>query len=262
MPSPFPGMDPYIEASGYFSEFHTSLVVAIRDELNLRLPEGYAATLEVYVWVREPEAPVFRRREPDVYIQEEAAHTSRRRAATAVADPLTITLAQIERKKRKYIKIEDLHLNRVVTAIELLSPSNKAPGDDREVYLAKRREYLASQVNFVEIDLLRGGKRMPLSKRPPPIDDYCVMVCRSWQFPRAGIWTFTIRDPLPDLPIPVTQEFGHVELPLAACMDRVYDGARFAAKNNYDAPLTPALRKSDVAWVRSILAARSSEKPA
>jgi hypothetical protein len=254
-------MDPYIEPSGYFGEFHGSMVVAIRDELNQRLAEGFVASMDLYGWLHEAEAGERQQpREPDVYVAEETGREPHPAASLAVADPETLTLPLVVPRKRKYVKIEDLAGQRVVTVIELLSPSNKAFGDDRELYLAKRNDYLARKVNVVEIDLLRGGQRLPLSEPPPDVGDYYVMVSRAWQYPQVGFYRFTLRDPLPEVPVPLTRDVPDVFLPLRACMDRVYDGARFSVKLRYDEPLAPRPRKHDAAWVRQILASRPKKK--
>jgi hypothetical protein len=253
-------MDPYIESSGRWGDFHDSTIAAIRGQLNARLPKGYAATTEAYVLFQEPETRKRRYAVPDIYVAEEGPSRKVRTGSLAVAAPETIVLATIERKRRKYIEIIDLEANRVVTAIELLSPSNKTAGEDREAYLAKRSEFLDSKVNLVEIDLLRGGRRMPLSDPPPEIADYYIMVSRAWEYPRAAFWSFTIRSPLPEIPIPLTEDLPDVMLPLRPCVDRTYDEGRYSTRLPYDKPLKPRLRKADADWVRDLLAAwRSSE---
>ncbi len=259
MPSPFPGMDPYIEASGLWGDFHGSMLSAIRAELNQRLPEGFVASIDLYVWTPE-RAKTSRRRkvEPDVYVKEEKRRGSPAGSATAVAAPNTILLSVEERRKRKSVKVFDVRSRQVITVIELLSPANKEPGDDRKNYLDKRSEYLANRLNLVEIDLLRSGRRSPLGDPPPPIADYFVMVCRGWEFPQAGFWTFSIRDALPDIPIPLTQELPGTPLPLRACLDRAYDEGRYADSLPYSEPLRPRLSKEDAAWVRKLLDAGNS----
>jgi len=262
MPSPFPGMDPYIEASGLWGDFHGGMLAAIRAELNQRLPEGYAATIELYVWT--PEKKKARRRRkvgPDVYVRQEKRRPSSGAGTTAVAAPNTIVLPVVERRKRKSLKVMDIRTKQVITVIELLSPSNKEAGDDRKNYLDKRNEYLANRLNLVEIDLLRSGQRSPLGDPPPAIADYCVMVCREWEFPRASFWTFTIRDPLPEVPIPLTQELAETILPLRACVDRAYDEGRYSESLSYLEQLRPRLSKEDATWVRQLFAKRSGEKP-
>jgi hypothetical protein len=260
MPSPFPGMDPFIEASGLWGDFHGGMLAAIRAELNQRLPRGYAATIDLYVWTPERKTVRRRRRvEPDVYVREEKRGPLQSTGTTTIAAPNTILLPAVERRKRRSVKIMDVRTRQVITVIELLSPSNKEAGDDRKNYLDKRNEYLANGLNLVEIDLLRSGQRSPLGNPPPPIADFCVMVCRSWEFPRAGFWTFTIRDPLPEIPIPLTQELPEPTLPLRSCVDRAYDEGRYADSLSYAEPLRPRLGKEDAAWVRKLLAERSTE---
>ncbi len=260
MPSPFPGMDPYIESTGEWGDFHGSTLSAIRAELNARLPKGYVASTELYVWTREAESRGRARAgEPDVYVREEGVGGRAAKGAAAVAAPATIVLPRLERRKRRYIKVEDVRAKRVVTVLELLSPSNKKSGNDRSLYLERRSGYLASPVSFVEIDLLRGGRRPPLGKRQPDVSDYYVMVSRSWDFPIADFWTFGIRDPLPEVPVPVTRELGDTPLNLRRCVDRAYDEGRYADGLPYGEPLKPRPRDEDAAWVRDVLAARPSE---
>ncbi len=255
MPSPFPGMDPYIESSGIWGDFHGSVIPALRAQLNARLPRQYVASIELYVWFHEPEVGKRRQREPDLYIVERSRRGSGAAVATAPAAPAEIRLPVTERRKRKLIHITDVHSRRVVTAIEIVSPTNKAPGEDRDAYLVKRGEYLASNVSFVEIDLLRGGKRLPLSKPQPLIQDYYVMVCKSWKFPRAGLWTFGVRDPIPEIPIPLSPDVPDVAISLRAGLDRAYDEGRYREELRYDERLSPPVTRADAVWVREILAA-------
>jgi hypothetical protein len=143
-----------------------------------------------------------------------------------------------------------------VTVVELLSPSNKKRGDDRTRYLEKRNEYLANNLSFVEIDLLRGGKRPPLGQEHAASSEFYVMVCRPWEFPRAGFWTFGLRDPLPEIPVPVTQELGDTPLNLRSCVDLAYDGGRYSSGLPYDEPLKLRAPGHDRDWIRALLSNR------
>jgi hypothetical protein len=109
----------------------------------------------------------------------------------------------------------------------------------------------------VEIDLLRGGKRLPLSKPPPPLHEYYVMVCRFWEFPHAGLWTFGLRDPIPEIPIPLAPDVPDVPLSLRSGLDRAYAEGRYDEELHYDEHLLPPVGRADAAWVRDVLAARS-----
>ena len=165
-------------------------------------------------------------------------------------------LPRLARRKRKYIKVVDIRAKKIVTVVEVLSPSNKKGGTDRAVYLEKRNEYLANNLSFVEIDLLRAGTRPPLGKGHPEVIDHYAMVCRSWEFPRAGFWTFGIRDPLPNIPVPVTRDLGDTPLNLRSCVDRAYDEGRYSTALPYDEPLKPRPRHQDRDWIGQILRKR------
>jgi hypothetical protein len=247
-------MDPYIESSRMWGDFHGSLLGAIRGELNARLPSGYVASIELYVWTEESRPRRHRRPlEPDVYVREQREPAEIGAVATATTAPVTILLPTLEPRKHRYIKVSDVRTKRVVTVLEVLSPANKKAGPDRELYLTKRSDYLANRINLVEIDLLRGGRRLPLGNAPE-VADYYVMVSRNWEYPAAGIWAFTVRDPLPDIPIPLTPELPDTLLLLRPCVDRVYDEGRYAESVPYDEPVKPRLSKSNSSWVREVLA--------
>jgi hypothetical protein len=253
-------MDPYIESSGMWGDFHGSLLTFIRTELNAHLPEGYAASIELYVWTGEEERIERPRpREPDVFVREDEKASGRGRVApttAATAAPATIVLPRLTRRKRRYVQVVDVRAKKVVTVVEVLSPSNKKAGTDRAVYMEKRNEYLGNNLSFVEIDLLRGGKRPPLGKRHPVVADYYAMVCRAWEFPVAGFWTFGVRDPIPVIPVPVTRDLGDTPLNLRACADLVYDGGRYSSSLPYGEPLKPRPRDQDRDWIAQILKKR------
>jgi hypothetical protein len=260
-------MDPYIESSGRWRDFHVSMIAAMRGALNSRLPEGYVASSELYVWFHEPRAEErVHVVAPDVYVtqtrsgQRVRAAQARGRGSTAVASPTKIVLPGAEPKQHRFLEVRDIQSERVVTVIELLSPTNKSSGDGREAYLAKRNQHLAADPSFVEIDLLRGGQRLPLSSSAPRVQDYYVMVSRSWQRPRADLWTFGVRDRLPEVPVPLTRRATPVSLSLRDCVDRAYDEGRYAALLNYNEPLVPHLSEQDEAWLRGIFASPRRRK--
>lgn len=203
MPSPFPGMDPYLENSAIWPDFHLTMNTAMRAELNNVLTERYAA--------------------------------------------------RIDRERKSYLKIIDVQNHRVITVIELLSPTNKMPGKDYQAYLAKRDSYLASGVNLVEIDLLRAGKRPP-SETAPPESDYYAIVCRASDFPSAGVWPISIREPLPAIPVPLLSGDAPVDLHLQECLNRAYDEGRYFREIDYSQPSEPPLNEADAAWAREMLA--------
>ncbi|HVS40225.1 MAG TPA: DUF4058 family protein, partial [Gemmataceae bacterium] len=124
-----------------------------------------------------------------------------------------------------------------------------------EAYLNKRADYLANQVNLVELDLLRSGARAPVVGTVPPAD-YYILVCPHFDFPRAGVWPFTVRDPLPEIPIPLNPETEPPHVPLRPSLDRAYDEAGYEREIDYAQPSTPPLGPTDAAWAAELLAER------
>lgn len=257
MPSTFPGMDPYIESSDLWPDFHANMITAVQAVLNARLPERFVAGIELHVWIHEPDAATRTQlRAPDVHVAYQGAAKG-----TVVAAPTTIVLPITESETQGFIQIVDRHERRIVTALELLSPSNKTAGPDREAYLAKRNEFLNGGVSLVEIDLLRGGPRLPLGEPPPEVRAYYVLVCRAWERPRAGFWSIGLRDPLPDIPVPLDPDVAEILLPLRPCIDRVYQDARYATRLRYEETVTPRLRRPDAAWVKEVLTGPQNPPP-
>lgn len=258
MPSPFPGMDPYIESSGMWGDFHGSMLAAIRADLNTRLPTGYSASLELFVWAEdEVTGNKKHAREPDVFVREDPCSGMRASFSATIEAPATITLPALKRKKRRHLRVVEQRSRRIVTVVELLSPANKHPGDDRLHYLEKRSEYFASGVSFVEIDLLRSGRRLPFGKQSPDIQDYYAMVCRSWEYPQAGFWSVGLRTVLPDIPIPVAEDLKDTTLRLQACFERAYEEGRYSTSLSYEEPLKPRPRPEDRAWIERRLSHRT-----
>jgi hypothetical protein len=135
--------------------------------------------------------------------------------------------------------------------IEILSPSNKQPGSDREQYLGKRRQIFHSEVHFVEIDLLRGGPRMPV--RDLPECDYCVLVSRSEERPDLGLWPIHLRNPLPEVLIPLSNPGESVQLDLQAAIQSAFNAAGYAGYI-YEGTPDPPLSDEDAAWANDVLA--------
>ncbi len=263
MPSPFPGMDPYLEDAAFWKGFHTKMIVAISASITRALPAGYYADVEQHVWLQDEDFDV---REtfsyPDAYV---AGHSNTDGAVAIAAEkPVSVstevTLAKSARKsQQKFVKIVDQPGNRVITVIELLSPSNKHNGPDREQYIVKRNQYLASGTHFVEIDLLRDGDRMPMGRPRPAMADYYAIVARANLFPKASVWAFTVRDPMPILPIPLKVKDGDITLELRDGFDRAYEDGGYQNRIDYRSPPTIQLRRPDQAWADEFLKAKRSK---
>lgn len=258
MPSPFPGIDPYLERPEFWPDFHQQFIISLRGHLNQRLPAGYFAGVSVDIVLREPSAADRLLRRPDVAVRHRgnAERASQpERPATALAAPAYATLPDLVEDKRLSIEIRSSgrgDAERLVTHVELLSPSNKS--SDWLTYSDKRRALCRSDANFVEIDLLRGGNHLSLD--PMPDCDGYVLVHRPADEQQVAIWPILLRSAMPIVPIPLLPGDSPVEADLQAVMDRAYDEAGYGRTDSglYAAPPEPPLSDEDAAWAESLLA--------
>lgn len=258
MRSPFPGMDPWLEL--HWRDVHARLIIYITDQLQRQLPEPLVARAEESVSVDIEEAqPVMLR--PDMAVTEDwrrgSGHGGVATAVepTTVADPLVLYAPEIE--VDRHVEIYDRSGGgRVVTAIEVLSPSNKLPGYARTAYQAKQRLFLSGRVNFVEIDLVRSGdwvfsideSVMPASKRTA----YMSCVFRVTRPGERAAYPLPLRERLPRIAIPLRPTDRDVALDLQAVVDESYEKGRYD-RTDYRRPLTPPLPAADAAWANEIL---------
>lgn len=255
MPSPFPGMNPYLEQDDVWHDFHESYLPRVRDHIAAQLADHYVVKIDEHVYIHEPSAEqrVFLGR-GDVFVATRQQPASASGLATAASGPAQVVLPTVDVEGVSFLEIRDRRERRLVTVVELLSPSNKYQGPDRDQYLAKRGKLLASSAHLVEIDLLRGGPRMPLAG-PLPACDYYALVSRMQARPRADFWPIRLRDPLPVIPIPLREPDLDAHLDLQAVLHDLYDAARYRTYI-YESPPQPALTAEDDAWARELLATR------
>jgi Protein of unknown function (DUF4058)/23S rRNA-intervening sequence protein len=181
-------------------------------------------------------------------------------AATATTNPVLPAPAQVgvpavDTETLSFLEIHDGDGNELVTVIELLSPSNKYVGPGREQYLAKARQLQRSWVHFVEIDLLRGGPRMPWLDMPEC--EYCVVVSRFEERPKAGFWPIRLCDRLPEIPIPLRRGDADARLDLQQVLHHIYDAAGYGYYIYKGAP-EPPLPAADAACAAAFLPAAST----
>jgi len=248
-------MDPYLEDPDIWADFHTSLFGELKKDLNQILPPGYQAKIDRYIWIHEPEAGErILLGKPDNFIVEKGptAQPPQVGIVATLAAPASIVLPAIRHEGNRYLKIIDRKRQRVVTVIEILSPCNKYAGIDRDAYLLKRSEYLATGVNLIEMDFLRGGPRLPWGEQPPPPATYYIMISRRWEFPHAGVWPISEREPLPSIPIPLEQTVAEPLVDMQACFTKVYAGGRYENEIDYTQPPSPALTEPDASWAAQL----------
>jgi hypothetical protein len=151
----------------------------------------------------------------------------------------------------RYLEIRAVQTHAVVTAVEVLSPSNKAPGEGRAAYEEKRRQVLATLTNLVEIDLLRGGS--PMEMQPLPQSDYRMLVRAGWERPQARLYAWSVRQPLPELSVPLRRGEQEARLPLGQLLADIYARAHYDLRLDYRQPPEPPLSPPDTAWADVLL---------
>jgi hypothetical protein len=213
MPSPFPGMDPYLETPDLWPDVHHELISQIRSALNLRLRPKYVARVELRVYISEQDDEI----------------------------------------KEARLEIKHLETGNLVTLIEVLSPTNKIRGArGRASFLGKREETLASDVHWVEIDLLRGG--VPSVSRPSlGPSDYRILVSRAGERTLARYWPVGLRQPLPVIGIPLRAPDADVPLDLGAVLNAAYDHAAYDLSVDYRREPDPPLKNEDAGWADRLL---------
>ena len=195
MPSPFPGMNPYLEQPELWSECHRLMIVAIADALDDVLSRAYRVAIEKRVYLSQDDESLLIGI-PDIAIVAPRSETSAiPQSTTAVAEPLTVELPTLEEIQERYLEIREEGTGTVITTIELLSPKHKRSGEGRNAYLQKCQQTLNTATHWVEIDLLRGGEPMPILGAAR--SDYRLLVSRSDDRPKAQLYAFGLRQPIP-----------------------------------------------------------------
>lgn len=251
MPSPFPGMNPYLERDTVFNDFQTSAILVISELLSTQLPDPFDALIGEHLYTRELSAEE-RGFVGHADIAAVADRSSAKTAGIAVspAPAYGIVPLAVDEEQIPYLEIRDRESDHLLTVIELLSPSNKYAGADREKYLQKRYEIMKTDANLVEIDLLRGGPRLPLVGMPEC--DYCALVGRATERPRVGIWPIQLRERLPVVPIPLREPFADIRLDLQEMLNTVYDRSGYQ-RRIYRGNPQPALRPEDASWAQKFV---------
>lgn len=259
MPSPFPGMDPWLERPALFPNLHNSLIVALQGAIYAVLPAGYVAAGDTRVYV-DPEL----RRIPDIGVfGPDESHGGTSAVAVASLVGAGLIAAATERItdpiEEPYLEIRSVEDERLVTAVEVVSPTNKKPGEDgRTSYRQKQGEFRLTRVNLVEIDLLRGG---PHTTAVPEARlralaasaEYHVSVMLAGSPRQYFVAPIRLADRLPSIPIPLEAGVTPVMVDLQAAFDRCFDEGRFAQRARYDRPPDPPLTAEQQEWAEGLL---------
>jgi hypothetical protein len=253
-------MDPWLELPALWLDVHNSLITAIRDDLASKVAPRYYVGVEQHTYLSILGADPFRRRPDLAVIRAKSRAPVREPAASSRATRTGVGLRKLGvevpirgRVEEWYLEIRIASTGKQVTAIEVLSPTNKAAGSGRRQYLRKRTKILESKTSLVEIDLLRGGRPMPLNSPETVEGDYRILVSRGRTRPRAELDVFDVRQPIPPISIPLLPKDPEPVLDLNSVLHALYERARFDLVLDYSKPPIPPLEEEHAAWAREIL---------
>ncbi|MEI7687152.1 MAG: DUF4058 family protein [Planctomycetota bacterium] len=248
MAGPFPGMDPYLESPAYWPDFHHTFISCWREILADRLPDSYDARIGERVNLVQLEPDVVKLISPDVAISQ---GPGLKRVATsgrvAMLEPALIPQTFVEEIRESYIEILHRPDRSLVSVLELLSPTNKT-GSGFYEYEYKRSNILKQNVHLFELDLLRLGDA-PVLSQPLPPGDYRALLTRAERRSYCNVYTFSMRQSLPMLPIPLRAPDPDLTMDLQAVFELAYQRGRYARSVRYDQPTNLPLPEVDRVWI-------------
>ncbi|MEQ8462899.1 DUF4058 family protein [Coleofasciculus sp. E1-EBD-02] len=250
MHNPFPGMNPYLELPYLWHQVHNRLIVAIADSITPQIVPKYRVAIEERIYTSIDDSLLVGIADVAVS-RRDSTRTGATVTATRLAEPTPVKVPVPEQVTERFLEVRSTQTGAVVSVIEILSPKNKSAKDGREAYQNKRQKILASTTSFVEIDLLRVGKPMPI------IGDtqtgYRILVSRGYCRPDADLYTFGLKEPIPAFPVPLRPDDPEPIVDLQQLLNDIYERARFDLAINYSQPVKPALAPEDAIWVTEIL---------
>lgn len=256
MPSPFPGMNPYLEHPALWSEVHHWMITLIAELLVPKLRPKYRVAIEKRVYQTSGEESLLVGI-PDVVVSRSSSASANQAISNiAVASPpvkpITVTIPMPEEVREGYLEVREVGTGEVVAAIEVLSPKNKRSGEGRRAYESKRQKVLGSSTHLIEIDLLRGGQPMPILENSIQAT-YRILVSRSDRRPQAQLYPFGLQEPIPPFQLPLRYGDPEPLVDLQALLHDVYDRAGFDLAIDYTREPVPALSEADAVWVNELL---------
>lgn len=255
MPSPFPGMDPYLEASHMWEDVHKNITIAIQHQLAPLLRPRYIAAVEPKVTYDDEiiiAAP--RKIKPDVGVYGVKEVQLEYQTATIAAAPLVVETTFAWEVNLYTIEVRTVAEGDLVTSIEILSPVNKRRGHDAfEAYRNKRAALLKSSVHLLEIDLLRAGERW-LSGDALPDAPYFIFLNREQRRFQVEVWPLYFQEAIPIVPVPLREPDADVPLDIGKVLREIYDLAAYDLRIDYsEPPPKPALSEKDAGYIERLL---------
>lgn len=250
MRSPFPGMDPYLENPALWPDVHNRLIAAMADALSPVLRPRYYIALESRVYVFDFDDLVLVGR-PDLTVV--PGEGPQRLSPLALADAgfVEVEVPMTDEVEETYLEVREAGGGQVVTVVEVLSPGNKLHPQGRKDYEEKRAAVFATRTNLVEIDLLRAGAPMPVSKKIR--SDYRILISRSSRRPRGQLYPFGVRQPIPAFTLPLLPGDKEPPVDLNTLLHELYERASFDLRLDYSQPPAPPLAETDADWARELI---------
>ncbi|MEG4054084.1 MULTISPECIES: DUF4058 family protein [unclassified Microcoleus] len=251
MPSPFPGMDPYLEHPDFWPGIYHLLISKIFRFLSPQLRPKYFVSLEVRMYeTADNDLSVIGI--PDVNVIQPQTATETTASNVEVAAPptqsLTVIIPMPYQVREGYLEIIERETKELITVIEILSPTNKRTGKGRQMYEEKREKILSSRTYLIEIDLLRRGQKMPVIGNDIE-SHYSVLVCRGNRRPKADLYAFNLQNPMPAFPLPLRSGDTEPIINLQELFTQIYDIASYDLKIDYrNWEVIPPLSEADTIW--------------
>jgi hypothetical protein len=248
-------MDPYLEHPRLWPDAHNRLITAISDVVSPLVAPRYYVGLESRVFQIRADDVVLVGVPDIVLVPRPPYEVTRPTEPSEVAGVavLDVELPMIDGVEETFLEIREVKTGLLVTVLELLSPANKMSHEGRDQYMSKRTRILASRTNMVEIDLLRAGEPMEVIGASKVKADYRILVSRGRDRPRARLYAFGLRTPIPTFPLPLLPGEEEPRVELNAILHALYERARYDLRLDYDAPPVPPLSDEDAAWSRGLI---------
>ena len=255
MPSPFPGMDPYLESSALWPDVHQRFITYLSDAIQPRIRPQYNARIGERLYVVESTRNIY----ADIAViqrQEPVRRTFGGGTAVLEAPPVDapVIIKRLETEYREpFIEIYHGHSSEVVTVIEVLSPANKQAGPGRDLYVRKQQEIMHSAAHLIEIDLLAGGI-VTVDVPHDALDAlqpwrYLIAINRAERRHETGVYALPLAKRLPVMPIPLRAPDADVQIDLQAVLNQCYDNGGYEDLIDYRAPPTAQLSDEEAAWM-------------
>jgi hypothetical protein len=253
MPTPFPGMDPYLEHPTLWPDLHNSLIAALSDAIAPQIRPRYYVAVEERIYTFEPGDLVLAGRADVAVIP---TPTTTRPESPTESGPdiegILVDIAMPDLIRETYLEVRAVTTDDVVTVIEILSPTNKRAGEGRDQYLRKRRVIISSLTHLIEIDLLRSGEPMPV-RRWTGTSDYRIIVSRADQRPQALLLPFGVRQAIPRFRLPLYPGDPAPLIELSPILHALYDRRGYDLRLDYHSEAEPPLDSGDAAWADELL---------